>query len=185
MRILGFIPGIAMGGIVHPNDVTEDAFQPLEDSFGSLEDTLAPIEKHEEAFNAVDDPLGDFHGDIKYTPCQAELLRRNNIEISDSNIEKDIDDDEYCDQGINASENHRGAGDNSVQYWKDNFNEATNRYKIPYMFDGSHSAVQMDTIRRKLAEFRQETCIDLIEIPWEETYDGPFAEKFDNVFSVS
>ena len=47
MRILGFIPGIAMGGIVHPNDVTEDAFQPLEDSFGSLEDTLAPIEKHE------------------------------------------------------------------------------------------------------------------------------------------
>ena len=165
MRILDFVSGLV---IAHSNDPTEVTFNGIEATF-----------------NSVDDPLGEIHGDIRYTSCQANLLRRNGIEISDSNVENDIDDDEYCDQKIDAFENHRGALDNSVRYWKDNFNEKTNRFRIPYMFDGSHSAEQMDTIRRKLAEFRQETCVDLFEIPWEDTYIGPFQEKYDNVFWVS
>ena len=143
-----------------------------------------PDQGLENPVNDINDPFEGLHGDIKYTPCQAEILRRNHIEIPDSSIETGIDDDEYCDHVIDASGEQRGALDNFAQYWKNNFNEATNRYEIPYMFDGSHSATQMDSIRRKLAEFRQETCVDLVEIPWEDSPYGPFNGKYDNVFSV-
>ena len=158
MRLKSFIPGIVLGGTRFSNDPLEDVSV------------------------AANDPFEDIHGDIKYTPCQAELMRGNDMEIPDTNIDKDIDDDEYCDQLQNSD---RGATDNSVQYWKDYFNESTNRFKVPYMFDGSHSEKQKDTIRRKLAEFRQETCVDLVEIPWEDQNENSFSGKYDNAFWVS
>lgn len=158
MRLTIFIPGFVLGGADIAND-------PLEDVSVS-----------------TNDPFEDIHGDIKYTPCQAELMRRNDMEIPDTNIDNDIEDDEYCEQMLN---NNRGALDNSVKYWKDHFNKSINRYKIPYMFDGSHSEKQKDTIRRKLAEFRQETCVDLVEIPWEDQNEGSFAGRYDNAFWVS
>ena len=71
MRIISFIPGAVLAGVIHQND-------PLEEPF--------------------DEPLEDLLGDIMYTPCQAALMRQYNIEIPDSSIETDIGDDEYCDQ---------------------------------------------------------------------------------------
>ena len=158
MRFKIFIPGIALVSADSSND-------PIEDVSAS-----------------ANDPFEDLHGDIKYTPCQAELMRGKSMDIPDSNIDHEIEDDEYCEKLQN---NDRGALDNSVQYWKDYFNESTNRFKIPYMFDGTHSEKQKDSIRRKLAEFRQETCVDLVEIPWEDQNEGLFAGKYDNAFWVS
>ena len=159
MRIISLIPGAVLGGVIHPNDPVE---QPLDDPFEA----------------------GDTQGDIKYTPCQAAKMRRHNIEIPESNIEKGIGDDEYCDEQTQGMAAPRGALDNSVNYWKDNFNDLTNRYEVPYMFDGTHSEQQKNTIRAKLAEFKSKTCVDLVELPWEEG-SGPFAGKYENVFSVS
>ena len=146
-----------------------------------LGDFISLHEPSEELMVPANDPIEELHGDIKYTPCQAELLRTNDIEVIDANIANDIEDDQYCEH----SDKHKGALDNSVRYWKDHFNESTNRYKIPYMFDGSHSEEQMDTIRRKLMDFRHETCVDLVELPWEEKNEGLFANKYENVFWVS
>ena len=126
------------------------------------------------------------HGELKFTPCQAELLKRNGVQISNSSIEYHIDDDEYCKQNDGLFDGAAGGAlDNSVQYWTDNFNTSTNRYEVAYMFDDSHSSTQKNIIRQKLMEFKQKTCVDLVEIPWEETKDGPFAGKYDNVFWVS
>ena len=175
MRLLGFIPGFVLGGVALPNHLGGDALQDqIEDPFESNVDPL-------------EEKLEEIDGDIKFTPCQAELMRRNNIDVPDSSVGEDIDNDEYCDQiqKNDASGNHRGALVNYVRFWKDHFNEATNRYKIPYMFDGSHYDHQKARIRKKLAEFRQNTCVDLVEIPWEEANEGPFGGKYDNVFSVS
>ena len=157
MRIISFIPGAILAGVIHPND-------PLEEPF--------------------DDPLEEILGDIKYTPCQAALMRQYNIEIPDSSIENDIDDDEYCDQMQDIKAPRGALHGNVNRYWKDHFNESSNRYEVPYMFDGSHSDKRKNKIRAKLAEFKSKTCVDLVELPWEEG-NGPFAGKYNNVFSVS
>ena len=163
MRFKGFVIGVVLGDFIYLKE-------PLEESLAS-----------------ANDPYEGLNGDVKYTPCQAKLMRENDIEIFDVNIINDINDDEYCEQLLTSDKRglQRGALDNSVRYWKDHYSALTNRYKIPYMFDGSHSDKQMNVIRRKLSEFRQETCVDLVEIPWEENHDGSFANKYDNVFWVS
>ena len=157
MRIVSLIPGAVLGGVIHSNEPIEE----------TLEDHLEGIQ-----------------GDIKYTPCQAAKMRRHGIEIPESSIENGIDDDEYCDQMQDDIIAPRGALDGSANYWKDNFNQLTNRYEVPYMFDGTHSEEQKNTIRAKLAEFKSKTCVDLVELPWEEG-DGPFGGKYQNVLSVS
>ena len=157
MRIISLIPGAVLGGVIHSNE---------------------PIEE------TLEDPLEGIQGDIRYTPCQAAKMRRRGIEIPESSIENGIDDDEYCDQMQDDIAAPRGALDGSANYWKDNFNQLTNRYEVPYMFDGTHSEEQKNTIRAKLAEFKSKTCVDLVELPWEEG-DGPFGGKYQNVFSVS
>ena len=157
MRIISFIPGAVLGGVIHPNYLVEESLK---------------------------DPLGDIQGDIKYTPCQAALMRQYNIEIPDSSIENGIGDDEYCDDHMQEIDAPAGALHGTVKYWKDHFNQSTNRYEVPYMFDGTHSEKQKNTIRAKLAEFKSKTCVDLIELPWEEG-NGPFGGKYKNVFSVS
>ena len=157
MRLKSFISGVVFGDFISLNE--------------PLEELVVP----------ANDPFEELHGDIKYTPCQAELMRESDIEVIDNAIADDIEDDQYCEH----SDKQRGALDKSVRYWKDHFNESTNRYKIPYMFDGSHSEEQMDIIRQKLAEFRHETCVDLVELPWEENDEGLFANRYENVFWVS
>ena len=113
-------------------------------------------------------------------------MRDHGHTISNSSIEFNIDDDEYCTQIDEDSFGAPGGAlDKSVQYWDHYFNDATNRFEVPYMFDGSHTAYQKDKIRRKLMEYKQKTCVDLIEIPWEASTMGPFGEKYDNVFEVS
>ena len=87
--------------------------------------------------NIVEDPFHNLLGDIVYTPCQAKYLRENGMEIPDSSIEKSIDDDEdYCPTVP------RGALDVIELKWKNNFNESTNRYEVPYMFDGTHNEAE-------------------------------------------
>ena len=157
MRIISLIPGAVLGGVIQPND-------PVKVSF--------------------DDPLEEIQGDIRYTPCQAALMRQYNIEIPDSSIEDGIGVDEYCDNQIQEIDAPGGALLPTVKYWKDHFNESTNRYEVPYMFDGTHSEKQKDTIRTKLAEFKSKTCVEMVELPWEEG-NGPFGGKYNNVFSVS
>ena len=156
MRLISLIPGAVLGGVIHSNEPTKEIF---------------------------DDPLEGIQGDIRYTPCQAAKMRRNGIEIPESSIENGIDDDEYCDQMQDVAA-PRGALGGSANYWKDNFNFVTNKYEVPYMFDETHSEEQKNTIRAKLAEFKSKTCVDLVELPWEEGY-GPFGGKYENVFSVS
>ena len=157
MRIISLIPGAVLGGVIHSNE---------------------PIEE------TLDDPLEGIQGDIRYTPCQAAKMRRHGIEIPESSIENGIDDDEYCDQMQDDIAAPGGALDGSANYWKDNFNQLTNRYEVPYMFDGTFSEKRKPHFRAKLAEFKEKTCVDLIELPWEEG-NGPFGGKYKNVFSVS
>ena len=88
-----------------------------------LGDFISLHEPLEELLVPANDPIEELHGDIKYTPCQAELLRTNDIEVIDTNIANDIEDDQYCEH----SDKHKGALDNSVRYWKDHFNESTDR----------------------------------------------------------
>lgn len=125
----------------------------------------------------------EIFGDITYTSCQAAMMRAKGMDIPDSSIDQNIDDDAYCtdlDQEFPS-----GALDNTVNYWKDHFNELTKKYEVPYMFDGSHTESLKRVIRRKLKEFNEKTCVNLVELPWEEKGSGPFGGKYKNVLYVS
>ena len=127
-----------------------------------------------------DDALEEVGGDdIRYTQCQADIFKRNGINIPDTHVHV-VENDELCDKSEAPK-----ALDDSVPYWTDHFNSQTNKYEVPYMFDGSHSEDVKNTIRRKLDEFKRDTCVELVEIPWESKSTGPFGGKYNNVFSVS
>ena len=132
----------------------------------------------EDEGDALEEVGGD---DIRYTQCQADIFKKNGIHIPDTHVHV-VKDDELCDKDDEAPK----ALDDSVPYWTDHYNERTNKYEVPYMFDGSHSEDVKNTIRRKLDEFKRDTCVELVEIPWEDSSSGPFGGgKYRNVFSVS
>ena len=129
----------------------------------------------------------EIHDDIRYSKCQAEFLRRENIEIPDSLIDGDgSENDEYCsfNRDMIGKRHARGAHAIGTRFWKDNFNESKNKYEVPYMFDLSQYSAKKDSIRKKLDEFKRDTCVELVEIPYEEKLVGPFG-KYDNVLVVS
>ena len=130
--------------------------------------------------------MKDKDGDLRYTPCQAVLMRKNGNIIPDSRIDTNIDDDEYCIQtDEDYSDAPGGALDKTVQYWRDNFDSTKGKYEVPYMFDKGFNEMRKSVIRTKLMEYKEKTCVDLVEIPWEDTNEGPFAGKYDNVLWVS
>ena len=113
-------------------------------------------------------------------------MKNNGHAIPDSRIETNIDDDEYCTEIDEAfADAPFGALDKTVQYWTDNYNSTKGKYEVAYMFDESFNFMKQSVIRKKLMEYKEKTCVDLVEIPWEETKEGPFAGKYDNVFWVS
>ena len=113
-------------------------------------------------------------------------MKKNGNVIPESRIETNIVDDEYCTEiDETFSDAPGGALDKTVQYWTDHFNTSTSKYEVPYMFDKTFNVMKQSVIREKLLEYNEKTCVDLVEIPWEETKEGPFAKKYDNVFWVS
>ena len=148
-----------------------------------LLDKTRIINSLENSFGDSDHPSKEIFGDITYTSCQAEMMRANGMDIPDSNIDQNIDDDAYCSDP--DEEAPSGALDNSVNYWKGHFNELTKKYEVPYMFDGSHTESLKRVIRRKLMEFNEKTCVNLVEIPWEKKGSGLFGGKYENVLYVS
>lgn len=127
------------------------------------------------------------HDDIRYSKCQAELLRKDNIDIPDSLIDGDeSENDEYCSYNrVMIGKRHaRGALAVNTIFWKDHFNQSKNKYEVPYMFEESQNNKKKESIRKKLDEFKRDTCVELVEIPYDEKLVGPFG-KYDNVLVVS
>ena len=163
MKIRYLIPAVVFGGLLLE--------QPTNKTRRSVDQIGHPNEHLDDEIN----------GDMIFTPCQAAIMRLKNNEIPIINNEILEDDDEYCQILYELDPRRRGAI-RSTNYWKSNFNEQTNRFKIPYRFAGSHNDRQMDQIRKKLTEFRKNTCVDLFEIS--RIDDGPFQGIYNNVLEV-
>ena len=78
--------------------------------------------------------LGD---DIWFTPCQAEQARRHGIEITDESILPGVGQDPSCD-GL-SDHTMPQALHATMPRWKENFNQATNKYEVGWFMMPTHA----------------------------------------------
>ena len=160
--------------------VTEDMMN--EHFERSRRETEERTRRHAELQEAAEADPGD---DIRYTQCQADILRRFGFEVPESHIT----DTPGATCGDAAGGDDDGWGnpraiDDSAPKWDRNFDATQNKYLVPYYFtdaEGAWADSTKEVVRAKLSEFERDTCVKLVEVNEDDPSDGG---KFANTFRV-